>query len=67
MTNEKEKLFTEKAEELGYEVKTYSGRGMFGRQCPSVTVENPNDFIAEIGIKGLKINNMGLDFVVYTG
>lgn len=63
----KEKRFTRKAEELGYEVELYSGRGMFGRECPSVTVDNPNDFISEIGMKGLKIDNMGLQYVVYTG
>ena len=64
----KEQRFIKKAEELGYEVDTtYSGRGMFGRTCPSVTIENPYDFIAEMGMTGLKIDNMGLDYVVYTG
>mgnify|MGYP003393325212 FL=1 len=51
---EKEEQFKTKAEQLGYEVKDYSGRGMFGRICPSVTVDNPNDFITEMGMKGLK-------------
>ena len=64
---EKEEEFKRKAEELGYEVKGYSGRGMFGEICPSVTVENYLDFIAEIGMKGLKVDNMGLQWVVYTG
>ena len=59
--------FRTKAEELGYEVRDYSGRGMFGRECPSVTVENYLDFIAEMGLKGLKVDNMGLQYVVYTG
>jgi len=63
----KEKKFKEKAESLGYTVRTYSGRGMFGRSCPAVTVDNPNDFIAEIGMKGLKIDNMGRSYIVYTG
>lgn len=67
MNKEKENKFTEKAEELGYEIKPYLGRFMFGRECPSVVVDNPNDFIAEMGMKGLKIDNMGLDYVVYTG
>ena len=67
MTKEQELKFTEKAEELGYEVNPYSGRGMYGRECPSVVVENPNDFIAEMGMKGLQIDNMGRDYVVYTG
>lgn len=67
MNNEKEKEFKRKAEKLGYEVRSYSGRGMFGIECPSVTVDNYLNFIAEIGMKGLKIDNMGLQWVVYTG
>lgn len=63
----REKKFVGKAENLGYEVRDYSGRGMFGRQCPGVTVDNANEFIAEIGIKGLKVDNMGLSYIVYTG
>jgi len=64
---EKEKEFRIKAKKLGYEVQNYSGRMMFGRECPSVEVDNVNDFIAEIGMKGLKWDNMGLQYVVYTG
>ncbi len=64
---DKETKFTEKAQELGYEVVPYSGRGMFGKECPSVTVDNVMDFIAEMGMKGLKWDNMGLSYVVYTG
>ncbi len=63
----KEVDFKERAEELGYEVEDYSGRGMFGRTCPSVTVDNYLDFIAEMGMKGLEVDNMGLKYVVYTG
>lgn len=63
----KEKEFRIKAESLGYEVIEYSGRGMFGVKCPGVVVSNPMDFIAEMGIKGLKTDNMGLDYIVYTG
>ncbi len=67
MLSKKEQKFTEKAQELGYEVKQYSGRGMFGVTCPSVETNNVMDFIAEIGMKGLKWDNMGLSYVVYTG
>ena len=63
----KEKRFRRKAEKLGYEVREYSGRCMYGRQCPGVTVDNPNDFIAEMGMTGLRIDNMGLKYIVYTG
>lgn len=62
-----ENKFRKKAESLGYKVRTYSGRGMYGRICPGVTVENANDFIAEMGMKNLKVDNMGLSFIVYTG
>lgn len=62
----KESLFRKKAQKFGYEVKDYSGRGMFGRRCPSVIVDDYLDFIAEIGMKGLKVDNMGLRYVVYT-
>lgn len=67
MSNDIETKFIKKATKLGYEVYQYSGRFMFGRECPAVNVSNPNDFIAEMGMKGLKIDNMGLDYVVYTG
>lgn len=63
----KEKKFRKKAGELGYEVRDYSGRFMYGRECPGVVVANPNDFIAEVGMSGLKVDNMGLKYIVYTG
>lgn len=56
MTNDKETKFIKKAEKLGYKVYQYSGRFMFGRECPAVTVSNPNDFIAEMGMRGLKLD-----------
>jgi len=63
-----EKQFTKKAESLGHEVDpSYSGRGMYGRVCPAVRTKNPDDFIAEMGMKGLKVDQMGLGYVVYTG
>lgn len=67
MNKELEEKFRKKAEKLGYKVQDYSGRFMFGRKCPSVTVDNPMDFIAEIGLKGLKVDNMGFQYIVYTG
>jgi len=68
MVNKREQEFERKVKKLGYgPVRMYSGRGMFGRECPGVTVENPQDFIAEMGMKGLKIDNMGLRYIVYTG
>ena len=66
LTDNEEK-FMNKAESLGYEIEEYSGRGMFGKICPSVIVDNPMDFIAEIGMKGLFVDNIGLKYVVYIG
>jgi hypothetical protein len=63
----RDKKFKEKAESLGYKVREYSGRNMFGRVCLGATVDNPNDFIAEMGMKGLKVDQMGLSYIVYTG
>ena len=65
--NTRDKRFRKKAEKLGYKVRTYSGRGMYGRQCLGITVDQPNTVIAEIGMRGLKIDNMGLSYIVYTG
>lgn len=64
---QREQKFIKKAEAAGYTVRTYSGRGMYGRECPGVTVDNANDFIAEMGMKGLKVDSMGLSQIVYTG
>ena len=63
----KEAKFTRKAEKLGYSVKPYSGRCMYGRSCPSVVVDNVMDFIAEMGMKGLRWDSRGLQYIVYTG
>ena len=65
--NKKNEDFKKKAESLGYVVRDYSGRGMYGKSCYGVTVDNFNDFIAEMGMKGLKVDNMGRSFIVYVG
>jgi hypothetical protein len=43
----------------------YSGRGMYGKTCLAVIGESPEDIIATVGIQGAKIDNMGLDYIVY--
>lgn len=43
----------------------YSGRGMFGRTCWGVTCNDPNDVIAEVGLKGAQTDNMGTSTIVY--
>lgn len=57
----KQKAFVRKAKAEGFEVYyTYSGRGMFGRQCPAV-----NHKRADFGFKGASQDSMGLDQVTY--
>ena len=35
-------------EGMAYEVRDYSGRGMFGKRCLAVTCDNPSGWIAEV-------------------
>ncbi len=44
---------------------TYSGRGMMGRTCFAIITETPEDVIAEAGIRGARVDDMGLRSVVY--
>lgn len=69
--------FIEVMEAEGIPWYTYSGRGMFGRNCPSVNVGGRNaefheeDVTYALGQAGKKIrlarDNMGLGMVLYTG
>jgi hypothetical protein len=43
----------------------YSGRGMFGSTCWGIVCDDPNDVIAEVGIKGAKTDSMGTSTIVY--
>lgn len=59
--SDKQKSFVRKAKKEGFEVNySYSGRGMFGRKCPSVVCRR-----GEFGFKGCSVDNMGLDMVYY--
>lgn len=64
--------------DAGYEPRAYSGRGMYGRQCISVTTgERVHSVLADIiaccedvdaasdMIRGASTDNMGLDHVIY--
>ncbi len=55
--------FINKANEEGYVIRTYSGRGMFGRSCPGIVVDSPTDF--SIGKGKTQLDNMGLSYIVY--
>jgi len=47
-------------------VDDYSGRGMFGKTCYGVVTDEPDSLIRMTMDHGSeKIDNMGLDFIVY--
>lgn len=65
-------------EDLGYETRSYSGRGMYGRECLGVTVEEPVSFALELGeaigaddersfgrLPAVRWDSMGRDYIVY--
>ena len=57
------------AKDAGWEVRRdYSGRGMFGKTCVGIVCRRPImaiEFAAERGIRGARIDDMGLDSIVY--
>jgi hypothetical protein len=63
--------FVEKCEDHGIEWRTYSGRGMFGRQTAGVTVSPRGDISlseledAGIRISGLTTDSMGIGTIYY--
>lgn len=67
---ERDIAFIKDMEEAGIEWDWYSGRGMYGRQCPSVTTSDgvsDEDIIRATQVRGLRRDNMGYDTVLYTG
>lgn len=67
--DEKEIQFIEDMEKAGIPWRTYSGRGMFGRECPAAVT---SDEISEQDVYRatdvpLSRDNMGLYWVLYTG
>jgi hypothetical protein len=60
--------FIKDMEAAGFSWMTYSGRGMYGRQCPAVVVGrnlDEADVMAATRCRGFSRDNMGLDFVIY--
>lgn len=56
-------MFCEEAYRSDLELKfTYSGRGMFGKTCPSVNVDEKEEYE---GSAKYKTDSMGLGFVLY--
>jgi hypothetical protein len=47
-------------EECGLDVMSYSGRGMFGKECVGVQVDNLGEFFAEV-IYGLEPDDERMD------
>jgi hypothetical protein len=45
--------------------KEYSGRCMFGETCWGIVCDDPNNVIAEVGLKGARTDSMGLQTIVY--
>lgn len=48
--------------------KDYSGRFMYGKTCLGIVCEDPTEAIetaAQHGITNAKVDNMGLDYIVY--
>ena len=61
--SENQQLFVKDAEEQGYKINfNYSGRGMYGKTCPSIVTHGIADFRTEAGYS---YDNMGMDFVIY--
>lgn len=59
--SEAQKKFVRKAKREGFKIRfNYSGRGMFGRNCPAVVCP-----AGSFGMKGCRSDNMGLDMVYY--
>ena len=50
---------------------TYSGRGMYGKQCCGITTDDPYKICLLLGSKGLdpetdiRVDNMGLSTIIY--
>jgi hypothetical protein len=73
--------FIRLCEDLNYNVRSYSGRGMFGKNCVGVTLdENPIDFIINLLseemepeerdvlveiLRKYRIDNMGMGSIIY--
>ena len=48
--------------------QSYSGRFMYGANCPAIVGRDPNRIIekaTKVGVNHSRTDNMGLDYVVY--
>lgn len=59
---ENQAKFCNDAEECGLDITLYSGRGMYGKLCPAVMVDEPNDIATRAKVR---TDSMGRGVVVY--
>ena len=62
-------------QDAGYEARSYSGRGMYGKECVGVTCDNQVDLLFDMmdhasrtqikQLKGCKTDSMGRSIIVY--
>ena len=66
----------EATDQLGLSLRPYSGRGMYGKSCPAIVIDDMTDLLrlgVELGVNGLNENDlpgtstdsMGRGIVVY--
>lgn len=66
----------ETSDQLGLSLRPYSGRGMYGKSCPAIVIDDMTDLLrlgVELGVNGLNetglpgtsTDSMGRDIVVY--
>jgi len=61
-------ILQEVADEIGGELREYSGRGMYGKSCLGIVCDDPSDCIEEAvvrGIRGACRDSMGKQAIVY--
>ena len=59
---EDQKAFITSALEQGFDVYAYSGRMMFGAECPAINVNGIGEFTSPVKYSW---DNMGKGFVIY--
>jgi len=57
-----QKNFVRRAEQQGFEVEQYSGRGMYGEHCPAIKVDNLDDFDKH---SSYYWDNLGMGYIIY--
>ena len=59
MTNEE---LTQALHQQGLQLRSYSGRYMYGKHCVAVAVSHPSDYELPTG---WRTDNLGLSYIVY--